>query len=86
MQDLEQEISEVLAAEIAAEIDFSIIAEMLKSMGWVEIKFNPTMEAELVQEIKQWLEVNCKGQRHSHGNLFLFEDSRDAVNFTLKWL
>jgi len=37
-------------------------------------------------EIKEWLEVNCKKSYEKHRQDFLFEDSKDATLFILRWV
>ena len=72
--------------ELAEEIDFDILATLYKDMGWTEIEFSPRMSQERAAEVKAWLEDNCKGFRMSRGKRFLFEEEKDAVWFSMRWL
>jgi hypothetical protein len=67
--------------ELAEEMDFSMLADWCKSMGWIEIDFNPRQS----ETIKEWLRTSCKGPCQSRGRRFLFKEESDAVNFVLKW-
>ena len=73
------------AKEMADEIDFHVLADLYKGMGWTEIDFNPHVEDILAYEIRNWMRDNCKGSYHSRGRRWLFQDRIDAVNFVLKW-
>ena len=71
--------------ELAEEMDFSVLADLFKSTGWVEVDFNPHQRAESAHDIKEWIRTKCKGPCHSRGRRFLFQEESDAVNFVLKW-
>lgn len=71
--------------ELADEIDFSLLADLYKATGWVEVDFNPHQRADLAHAIKEWIRTKCKGPCHSRGRRFLFQEESDAVNFVLKW-
>lgn len=71
--------------ELAEEMDFSILADWCKSMGWTEIDFSPHQTDIVTHAIKEWLRTSCKGPCQSRGRRFLFKYESDAVNFVLKW-
>jgi len=73
------------AKEFQEQMDFNILANLFKEDGWVEIEFNPRRVAVEASAIKEWLEQNCKGNRMSLGNRWLFQNETDAVMFVLKW-
>lgn len=73
------------AREFQEQMDFSILADLFKEDGWVEIKFNPRRVDIEASAIKEWLEQNCKGNRMSLDNRWLFQNETDAVMFALKW-
>lgn len=73
------------AKEFQEQMDFGILADLFKEDGWVEIKFNPRRSNVEASAIKEWLEQNCKGNRMSLGDRWLFQNETDAVIFSLKW-
>ena len=85
-QDLIEETVKRAAKEFQEEMDWSILADLYKETGWVEIEFNPIRPTNQAYEISRWLEKNCKGHRTSRGKRFLFQLESDAVNFVLKWV
>lgn len=84
-QDIIEETVKRAAKELQEEMDFSILADMFKKNGWVEVEFSPYRSFTEAGEIKGWLEQNCKGHRISRSKRWLFEKESDAVNFILKW-
>jgi hypothetical protein len=82
---IEQEIINRAGKQMAEEIDFGILADLLKEIGWVEIEFEPHVESILSYEIQNWIRNNCKGLFRSRGKRFLFELEKDASWFLLKW-
>lgn len=84
--NLEDEIAEQMSKEIAAEIDFEILSSMLvEACGWHRVKASP-MTWEEGRDIDQWVKDHTIGKHYAAGLVWVFEDQRDAVNFTLKWL
>jgi hypothetical protein len=72
--------------ELAEEMDFSVLADLFKQIGWVEVDFDPHVESILAYEIQHWMRDNCKGQYKSRGRRFLFEREQDAAWFQIRWL
>lgn len=83
---LEDEIANTLSAEIAAEIDFGILSELLCSLGWTRVTRDPHVTVEEATEIKQWLKQHCKGAVKSHGSTWVFENEKEASHFILRWV
>ena len=83
--DLIEETVRRAAKEFQEEMDWSLLADLYKESGWVEIEFNPIRAIDQAYEISQWLQKNCKGHRTSRGRRFLFQQESDAINFVLKW-
>lgn len=84
IQSLENDIMSKLSKEIADEIDREVLAEihgkMLVRDGW-----------HLVQ-VKDWRQIpdgwcakHLKGDYKCYGHYWYFEESMDAMFFTLKW-
>lgn len=85
MQDLEEEIKNQFSKELSDEIDAEIIAGMMIEMGWHLVELGSLVSNHRAIDIKEWCEENVKHKYQSIGHKFIFSDSGDAVNFTLRW-
>ena len=83
---LEQEMIEAKAKEMQTEMDREILWEMLKGIGWTRVMLSSETAMVNASVITEWLVVNCKKSYEKHRQDFLFEDSKDATMFILKWL
>lgn len=84
--DLE-EIMTKLANDVANNIDGALLADVLVACGWTKIKtrsqfFFGTSE---VNEISDWLAVNCTGEFKWLAEDWVFEDAKDATMFALRF-
>lgn len=82
-QLLEDDYIEKAAQEIAEEIDFHMIADMLCEAGWIRIEFQPWVSYGQAQSIKLWIAHNCTGAVKSRGSVWLFENTEEALMFKL---
>lgn len=82
---LEDEITNHISSEIAKEIDFEIMSDLLVASGWVKVVLRP-MTWERGAEIDLWTELNVKGKFQTMGLVWIFEKSEDANWFALRWL
>lgn len=80
---LEEELVERAAKNMSDDIDFEVISALLCDTGWTKVILQP-MTTEQSQEVDQWID-RCKGQVHTRGLVFVFEDARDATWCILKW-
>lgn len=85
MQNLEEEIAKELSTQMQSEIDFQILSDMLVELGWHRVELFRFDNNRHAVDIKLWLEEHAKNAWESRGASFIFQDSVDAVNFTLKW-
>jgi hypothetical protein len=82
---LEEELLNKAGITLAQEIDREVLWGMLQGIGWTRVML-PTMgNGEQAVEIMCWLEDNCKGSHKRWGRDFIFEDSKDANWFILRW-
>lgn len=84
-ENLMDQLARETAKEIAEEIDFGIIADMLVEVGWTKLYFEPLRGVEEAYDISAWIRHNCTGRVKSRGRTWLFEKEKDAVWFTLRW-
>lgn len=84
--NLQQEIIDELGSQMQSQIDFQILADMLvQACGWHKIELIRFDNNRQAVDIKLWLEENANGHWESRGSTFVFENSGDAINFTLRW-
>jgi len=84
VQTLEDQIAERMASELAKEMDFQILASMLCELGWTKVVLQP-MTWEHGVSVDNWVSNNVKGHFETMGLVWLFESSKDATMFILKW-
>jgi hypothetical protein len=82
---LEQEMIEAKAKEMQTEIDREIIWGLFEGLGWTRFKISRLTDNNHAVDISYWLDENCRGKIERNGAEFLFEDSKDAVLFMLRW-
>jgi hypothetical protein len=82
---LEEEIANKAASEMAREIDREVLWGLFEGIGWTRFKISRLTDNNHAIDITNWLSDNCKGQFERNGAEFLFEDSKDAVLFMLRW-
>lgn len=82
---LEKEMIEAKAKEFQQEIDREILWGMLKEMGWHRVMLSSETAMVSATAIKDWLTTNCVGSHEKHRSDFIFERSKDATLFILKW-
>lgn len=82
--DLENEVMDKLSKDLAEDIDRQILWGWLKETGWtfVKIIFQNNIHA---IDVNEWVDANAKGKYLRAGGEYLFEDSKDATMFILRW-
>ena len=83
---LEKEMIEDKAKEMSDEIDREILWGMLEGMGWTRVMLPTLGDGKRAVDIITWLEDNCKSPYERSGRDFIFESSKDANWFKLRWL
>jgi hypothetical protein len=82
---LEQEMIEAKAKEMQQEMDREILWGMLEAMDWTRVMLPYYTSNEQAIDIQCWIEENCKHAHERSGRDFIFEDSKDANWFKLRW-
>jgi hypothetical protein len=82
---LEQEMIEAKAKEMQTEIDREVFWGMLQGVGWTRVMLPRLVDNHHAIDITHWLEEHCKRAFERNGRDFLFEDSKDANWFQLRW-
>ena len=83
--NLENEIADALAKEIAAEIDFDVMSNLMTRRGWHKVKLGYFENNNQAVDIYDWVQDNAKGNFIRQGTIYVFEHEGDAVNFSLRW-
>lgn len=84
---LQEQILEELSDKMHSAIDFEILADVLvKNCDWHRIDLDRFTDNHHAIDITYWLQENCQGRYHREGRHFIFEQTKDALLFTLKWL
>ena len=83
---LEEEILERTGKDMAREIDREILWGMLEGIGWNRVMIPRFVDNQHAIDITYWLKINCKKAYEGYGRNFIFESSKDANWFILRWL
>jgi hypothetical protein len=83
--NLEDQVLSSLSKEIQEAIDFELIAELLKSIGWTKVKLSRYVDNYHAIDIQYWVKDNCQGKTRQNGATWLFEVPKDATMFILRW-
>lgn len=81
---LEDEMADILAKEIAREIDDGIMSNILVETGWIPVQFY-YKDNYHANDVNFWLLENCKNKWRRLGSDYLFEDVKEAEWFILRW-
>jgi hypothetical protein len=82
---LEDKMLEEAGKDLAREIDREVLWGMLQGIGWTRVMLPTLGNGEQAVNIIVWLEENCKKAYERSGRDFIFEDSKDANWFILRW-
>jgi len=58
---------------------------MLQGIGWTRVMITRLTDNNHAVDIRHWLALNTKKSYEWHGRDFIFEDTRDASWFVLRW-
>ena len=74
-----------MSQDLANEIDFGILSNILAENGWTPVEFIPFTYSKQAKDIADWAEQHCVGKWRHHGVNFVFERATDATAAILKW-
>ena len=74
-----------MSQDLANEIDFGILSNILAENGWTPVEFIPFTYSKQAKDIANWAEQHCVGKWRHHGVKFVFERAADATAAILKW-
>ena len=85
-QNIEDELLAEAGKQMANEIDREILWGMLQGIGWTRVMLDRLQDNKHAVDISYWLEEHCQGAYERNGRDFIFENSKDATMFILKWV
>lgn len=83
--DIQSEFLNQFAQDMAQEIDFGILSDILLENGWTPVEFIPFTYSKQAADIANWAEQHCMGKWRNYGVKFVFERAQDATAAILKW-
>jgi hypothetical protein len=83
--NFEEQLLEQQGNELAREINREVLWGMLEGLGWCRVMLPRLVDNNHAIDIGYWLEENCKRAFERSGRDFIFEDSKDANWFKLRW-
>lgn len=83
----EASMVEDMSRMIQEEIDWQIMCDIMKTLGWTEVKmpwdgYMTDLDAHV---LKEWCKENLQGNYNARGNTWMFQHEKDASMFILKW-
>jgi hypothetical protein len=83
--NIQDEIMNTAAENLAKDIDFEVLVGMLESIGWHRVILPNLWRDNGAVNILNWCETNINHPFEHRGFSFVFENKGDAVNFALRW-
>ena len=80
--NIEHELLDKLSDDMAKEIDYDILVNLL---NWTRVELPPFTDRYNAVDIADWCTDNCTGKFMNFGVKFAFEKSKDAEWFILRW-
>ena len=84
--NIEEELIEKAGNAMAKSINQEVLWGMLEGLGWHRVMLPRFVDNHHAVDIGYWLADNCKKAFERNGRDFLFEDSKDANWFVLRWM
>ena len=84
-KSLEDDMYDIIAKDMAREIDEGIMSSIYLNSGWTAVEFYFDSNDQAV-DINLWLNKTCKNNWRRLGRDYLFKHRQDAEWFILRWL
>jgi hypothetical protein len=81
----EEKLAERFAGYLQKELDWELITSALVAIGWTAAEIIPFSRPELQRTVLDWVKNNAQGQFQNFETQYVFEKSKDATLFVLKW-
>jgi hypothetical protein len=84
--NLQEQILEELTEQMCSSIDFEILSDVLvNACGWHRVNLERFTNNKHAVDITEWCHQKIQGEWKRNGCQFVFEETGDAIMFTLKW-
>ena len=83
---LKEDILDDIAKQMAKEMDWTILADVLVDTGWTSVQLTRFRNNEEAVDIAEWLEKNCTDEWKNLQTRYIFKKKKDAEWFSLRWL
>jgi hypothetical protein len=84
--NLQEQIIADQGKKFADQMDQEIKWIFLEELGWSRVEISREQDNQHAIDITHWLADHCQGTYERNGRRFIFEDPKDAVLFSLKWV
>lgn len=84
--DLQDQILEQKAQQLANHLDREILWSMLENLGWQRVILPWPVTVDNLKEMHTWVNNNIRGAHERNRSDFIFENDDDAMWFKLRWL
>lgn len=84
-QVLEEQYADRAAKEMAEEIDWELISDMMVAVGWTKVTLSRFRVAGATHDMNSWLHNECKHHWKHRANIWVFESREEAALFKLTW-
>ena len=81
ISEVHPELADEMAKALQEEIDWEILCELMKSIGWTEVEIDQPSTTDIVA----WCTDNLKGKFNNRNYVWMFERAEDATWFTMRW-
>ena len=65
--------------------DYVAFADRMREHGWYEVDVTTYTDNYHAIDVREWVREICAGKYNSFGRHWVFEHSKDAVIFGLRW-
>jgi hypothetical protein len=83
--NIEKVVLDELGKEFSEAMDFEILSDVMCRFGWTRVEIPRFIDNYHAVDIGYWLADNCQGEYKRNGRHFLFESTKDATMFILRW-
>jgi hypothetical protein len=87
ISEIEEDMLDRAARELAEDIDSNLAIDMMKDIGYTEVKLDSAqlLRYSRLSTIKPWIAENIRGHYMVYKQRWVFEDAEEATLFVLKW-
>ncbi len=84
-QVLEVQYADRAAKEMAEEIDWELISDMMVALGWTKVTLPRFRVSGATLDMNNWMHNECRYHWKHRANIWVFESQEEAALFKLTW-